>query len=405
MKLQNTDNPLETWEYAERYLGVGTRTYSAFAADMKIADAFHPQRGEASFTVKTFRLPDHAGSYLRNTIPSSLHEIYRGDGSFLLPVHPETLAFEGLRAREDLLRFDAGPALDVVPTANARTVFVRAVGGRPVAPHFLKLHFPKRLSRFTRRLRRPIIALELWVAEEFNRIGVPFLPEVGGGVFGDDPREAWGYLLRECRSSVVEGPAYTVPLFALYGQDYHAPQDPTLLEQLIAGSGERPLDYIRGRIIEPMIKLWVQALQKTGCAAELHGQNTLFAFSKDGAESRVLYRDCAIYVDPSIRDGLGLLGLPGVNVISRDIQFPSEQVLSLVYDSFMGHHALAFIARLASARFGVRHGALEDVARETFASHAGDRRLLPETVYYYDNEIYEGGKWRLVDTGERPQWR
>ncbi|EYF04936.1 ferric iron reductase [Chondromyces apiculatus] len=405
MKLYDCVDPIGTWLYAERYLGVGTRAYSSFSEDLEIAEAFHPQRGAASFTVPTFRLPDSAGSYLQNTLPSALHALYRQEGGFLLPVHPETLAFEGLHERGKLATFAEGPPIEVVPLANARTVFVRAIGGEAVTPHFLKLHYPERLSRFTRRLRRPIIALQLWVAEELFRVGVPFLGEVGGGVFGHDPKEAWGYLIRECRAVGEDAPEFTVPLFALYGGDYRAPEEPSLLEQLVAVSGQSGEAYLAERVIEPMVALWAKALLTTGCAAELHGQNTLFAFSKDGARSKIVYRDCAIYIDPAIREGLALRDLPGLNVISRDIRMPSEQVLSLVYDSFMGHHALTFLARLAEERLGVRRAALHEAAREAFAKATGGRRLLPETIYYYDDKIHANGKWRLVDTGEAPVWR
>ena len=96
-----------------------------------------------------------------------------------------------------LASYPAGPAITVVPSANVRTVFVTAIDGGRVEPHFLKLHYPRRLSRFTRRLRRPIIGLQLWVADELARIGAPVLPEVAGGVLGDDARQAWGYLVRE----------------------------------------------------------------------------------------------------------------------------------------------------------------------------------------------------------------
>ena len=81
-----------SWAQAERYLGVGTRSYSHFSADLDVDDAYHPQRGRPSFEVPTFWVPDGVGEYLTNGLPSSLHGLYREDGRFLLPVHPQTLA-------------------------------------------------------------------------------------------------------------------------------------------------------------------------------------------------------------------------------------------------------------------------------------------------------------------------
>jgi Ferric iron reductase FhuF-like transporter len=398
MLLHDVGDPIACWQYAERYLGVGTRTYSRFAGDLEISPHCHPQLGNPSFTVSTFRVPPPLASWLSNGLASDLPSLYRDGEDVLLPVHPDALHFDGLVGRADLLRCGPGPDLEVVPSANARTVFVARLGGAPVPPHFLKLHYPRRLSRFTRRLRAPIIGLQLWVADELARVGVPFLPEVGGGVFGTGT-DAWGFLVRETALPLP----FVVPLFALYGKDYHAPDDPTLLEQLVRASGEPAEAFVAERIVAPMVRLWVRIVGSTGCAPEMHGQNTLFTFAADGRTTGVLYRDCGIYVDADTRTACGLdRSLPPTNVIPRDVPFPSAQVFSLVYDSFMGHHALSYVAGVAEERLGVDRKALYEAAREAFGSSTD---LLPETVYYYDNTLYDEGGWHLVDTGQRPTWR
>jgi Ferric iron reductase FhuF-like transporter len=396
--------PYARWQYAERYLGGGTRTYSRYAADLEIAPQFHPQHGTPRFDVPTFWVDPERGRYLVGAIPSALHRRYRSGESFLLPVHPETLTEPAVR--DELAGCRPGPPIEVVPSANARTVFVVGVDRAPVEPHFLKLHYPKRLSRFTRRLRWQVIALQLWVAEELWRVDAPFLPEVGGGVLGHDPVEAWGFLVREARVRDASALPVTVPLFALYGHDVRAPADPSLLEQLVDHSGQSAEAWITGRLIEPMISLFVDVLLRTGCALELHGQNTLLCLGDDLRSTRLAYRDCAIYVDPAIRADRGLTrALPPRNVISLDVRKPREQVFSLVYDCFLGHHTLDFIARLAAERFGVDPAALHRFARRAFADRAGGEPLLPPTVYYYDDQLHAGGEWRLVDTGAPPRWR
>ncbi|MDQ4148502.1 MAG: hypothetical protein M3164_00665 [Actinomycetota bacterium] len=406
MLLDEVEDPLETWQYAERYLGVGTRTYSRFAADLEISDAYHPQKGEKSFPLPTFWVTPEHGLYLRSSVESSLHEIYHDGDRFLLPVHPETVGHPGLFGRKQLLSCLKGPTVEVVPTANARTVFVERYDGHDVEPHFLKLHYPKRLSRFTRRLRRPIVTLQLWVTGELARIGAPFLPEVGAGLFTHDAKESWGFVAREVAPLRPSRIPVTVPLFSLYGSDYLSPQDPTLLEQLVVVSGECAEEYITKRIVEPMVRLWLEVVRTTGCALELHGQNALFAFSTAGAGTEIRYRDCAIYVDPLIRQHLRLgADLPPVNVISRDIPFPREQVFSLTYDSFMGHHAFEYLAKIASERLGVSHGALRHAARREFGRSGGGEDLLPKKVYYYDDALHSDGRWQLVETDAAPAWR
>ena len=79
----------------------------------------------------------------------------------------------------------------------------------------------------------------------------------------------------------------------------------------------------------------------------------------------------------------------------------ADEVFSLTYDSFMGHHALSYVAALAEACWGVRPSSLHGAARAAFTA----QDLLPPTVFYYDNVLYENSDWKLVDTGERPDWR
>jgi hypothetical protein len=406
--LAEIGDPVATWQYAERYLGGGTRGYSRFAAQLDISAEHHPVHGAPRFHLPTFWVDPERGRYLPGPAASPLPAHYRDRTGFLLPVHPDTLTLPAVRA--ELAGCRPGPPIQVVPSANARTVFVERIGDAPVPLHFLKLHYPRRLSRFTRRLRRPVIALQLWVAGELARIGAPVLPEVAGGVVGTDPDRAWGFLIREARLAGGQRWPVTLPLFALYGRDLRAPADPTLLEQLVGRSGEDPEQWVTSRLVEPMVTGWVEALLATGCAVELHGQNTLLFLSPDLRESRLGYRDCAVYVDPAIRAQRGLgPDLPPRNVIGQDVDQPRPRVLSLVYDSFLGHHTLAFVARLLAGRFGVSPQALHRSAKKVFAeavaARAGPPDLLPPTVWYYDDRLHPDGAWRLVDTGAPPRWR
>jgi ferric iron reductase FhuF-like transporter len=396
------------WQYAERYVGGGTRTYSRHAGEADVSAACHPQHGSRSFELPTFWVPLDRATLLTNTIASRLPVRYRDGERLLLPVHPDALTHEGLVGREQLPACEPGPRLEVVPLANVRTVFVVASDGAPVPPHLLKLHYPRRLSRFHRRLRRAQIEVQLWVADELARLDVPFLAEVSGTVFGSG-EDAWGFVVREPPALSRSEPMLVVPLFALYGRDIRSPGDATLLEQLVAAAGGRAEEFIAERIVAPMVRLWTRAALEAGCALEMHGQNTLLAFTPDGRHTEVFYRDCDVCIDPATRRRLGLeRTLPRTNIISRDVPIPAPQIFSLGYDSFMGHHTLDYLARLAGERLAVDPRALHAAARQTFAGAVGDmaEELLPPTVYYYDEGARrEGVSWRLADTGRRPQWR
>ncbi|MFE6052633.1 ferric iron reductase [Kitasatospora sp. NPDC056446] len=423
MILDHAQDLLGTWQYAERYLGGGTRGYSAYSADMDIPDRYHPQRGRRRFTVPTFVVPPGLGVFLPSRLESAVAGLYRAGDAFLLPVHPATLTHGPLPGRDVLRSAERGPDLLVVPSANARTVFVERMGGVPVEPHFVKLHYPRRLSRFVRSLRQPVISAQLWACEEMAAAGLPVLPETGGGVLGTEPDTAWGFLVREFRpragNTVGPGhgppgdgdfaagpPHYTVPLFALYGHDVRRPDDPTLMEQLIARSTEAAADWLARRVVVPMVRLWLSAARQTGCALELHGQNALFAFDRDGRRTAVLYRDCDVYIDPGIRRARGMnRDLPPANVISRDVHQPPAHMFGLTYDGFMAHHALSRLADVAAGALGVATHRLHRAAREAFAKHGGPTVPLPDTVFGYRDRLRRDGGWQLRDTGVPPEWR
>jgi hypothetical protein len=382
MLLRDARDPIAVWQYAERYLGVGTRSYSSYAGDLDIDRRYHPLLGDPSFALPTFVVPAGRGGSL--TLPDWYT---RADGGFLLPVHPEIVPLV------DLAGLEPGPALEAVPSANGRTVFVTRMGSARVPPHFVKLHYPKRMSRFVRRLRRPVIELQVWAAHELVAAGLPVMPELGGGWHAD----GWGFLVR----ALDTGPGFTVPLFSLYGADAGHPDDPPLLRQLIDASGVPALSYIAERIVEPMVRLWVSGVLRTGCLLETHGQNTLFRFTLDGFTA-VAYRDSAIYVDALRRAGRSL---PPTNVIPRDVPMPAEAVYSLTYDSFMGHHALSYVAELVHDVYGVEPAQLHEVARAAFASSSSGQLAMPSTTFYYDDALHDDGGWKLVDTGRAPLWR
>jgi hypothetical protein len=395
--------------YAERYLGGGTRTYSSFSDFIDVSPACHPQSGSDTFPLQTFWIEGDSGLWLKSRLTfDHIHHYYDGR-RFLLPVHPDALSCDALLYRNILQAAAPGPLMRVSPAANVRTVFVHSMGDRPVAPHWLKLHYPRRLSRFTRRLRQRIIELELWVSDELHRVSVPTLAEVAGGVIGADPAERWGFLLREAtpRHEALPPGSEFFPCFALYGTDHFEPARPPLLAQLIERSGEPAEAFLIKRILEPLITMWIKALRSAGLILETHGQNTLFAYHQPSGRSAVIYRDCALYVVPELRRREGLpLDYPAKNILGLDVEHPAPQMLSLVYDRFMGNHFLAYVARIAEERFHLPADRLKQAAREIFRASIGDlASLFPAREYYYSDRLLPNNKWELVDTGRDPAWR
>src|SRR2546425_668872 len=82
-------------------------------------------------------LRNYAGAYLRSDAHSELHALYCRPDHFLFVVHPDVLAMPELYMRSVLDSSARGPLVEVAPSANARTVFVRSIDGAAVTSHFL----------------------------------------------------------------------------------------------------------------------------------------------------------------------------------------------------------------------------------------------------------------------------
>ena len=350
--LEYYDNQIDAWLYAERYVGGGTRTYSKFSADSEGDRNYDPIYGSPTYDLQTYKIPLDKGRVMTQDFGRGLQSLYFFNDYFLLPVHPDTLK-QKLYMKNLLQNLEKGPLLTVIPTASLRTVFVKTINNKPVEPHFIKLHYPLRVSRFIRRLRSKIIALELWTSDQLHKSGISYLPEVGGAVIGDNPKESWGFIIRQAAPDKISYLPYITPFFALYGIDINHPNDQPLLTQLIDASCQDPIKWLTDRLIDPLVGFWCNTLERTGCLPETHGQNTLLGFTKDGLNTQVIYRDCDMYVIPELLSSAAKVTLPNKNVIGQDVKHPTDKMVSLIYDSYMGHHNISYIAKVSEKQYGI----------------------------------------------------
>lgn len=406
MQLSEFAPGLGTWIEAERYVGLGTQTYSRHASVSSASPRYRPSSDLPCFELETRMVPvPHAE--LVGVEDSVFHQIYFQDEHVVVPLHPDAVSLMEPKKRRRWDGWRPGPTFWVAPLANTRTVAVSSVGDQEVGhKHFLKLHFPGVLSRFPRPLYEEDVRHHLWVSGELLRSQAPVLAEVGGGLYRETDGSAWGYLLRDPYKIVRNGHT-VVPMFSLYGTDVRFPSQKSLLEQLILQSGQSAGGYIAENIVEPLVRLWVEVALTTGCLLPLHGQNALFRFSRTSARGDVLFRDCSVYVDEFLRpSGTDLASTRYYRFLRPDDVSRAMEIRSLMYDSFLGHHVLEYIDRLAVATLGVSEGFLKTVAREAFENSGGWKIPMPTTVHYYDDLCSpQKGRWPVRDTGQRPSWR
>jgi hypothetical protein len=170
MKLDACCGGNQALGYMERYVNEGTQTYSPFAARTEVAPQFQPRSDLPSFELVTVHAPEERVSVFQAEPAGSLREFYLRPDGVLFAVHPETWGSFGVENLDKLHSLPRGKPIQVAPTASTRTVL--ALEHAMDAPlHFIKLHYPQRISRFNRRLRRANIqnsvALTLAIGHEF----------------------------------------------------------------------------------------------------------------------------------------------------------------------------------------------------------------------------------------------
>ena len=412
MRLDIAQNPIAVWLYAERYLSIGVRSYSPFSAINEVPPVYQPESAAPVFSVPTFwidNVSDAEFTCSSDRISSELAAIYSPDRRMvLLPIHPAAIPLLSLATQNGLKKLPVGPSLEVSPTSSTRTVYVHRVDGFTTVPqHFLKLHFPGRISRFVRSLTWEEVRQQLWISREIQRARLHHLPDLGGGHALSRGGSSVSFLLRSAQPVCDLGDRFfTVPGFSLYGGDRLVPEDPPLLVQLPQLFGESAADFIVGRIIVPTVELWVRIVSRTGTIPELHGQNVLFCFDLSGLGSSVCFRDFDLFIDRTICQAIGV-DCPDLPIASREEskRVDTDQLLSLSYDGFLVHHFLARIAGLAEDRFGIPRHVIRGAARAAFKAAGGNNLPVAEKCFYYQNRLYPGKQFTLREDASFELWR
>lgn len=402
---RHSDDP-NTFLYLERYINADSRTYSPFAHQSEGDLKYHPAGDTESFEVPCLEIPKEKIMIYLDKPNSQLLNHYIRKETVLFPVHPEIFADVTIPVIKELRKYPS-TSICVSPTASTRTVMTVAKK-TDLPKHFIKLHYPKRISRYIRRLRSNTIQDSIEVSKNLENFTIgkfAYYPETIGMTYGFDP-EAWGFIIRETTlRPVSEKKRFLIPLFALYCQDTKNPDDLPLLVQLIQFLNEDPQIFTLNHIMKPIIQIWCTVLRERGFLFEMHGQNTLLELDiHQLSPCRIVYRDLDVYVDPMIREQHQLpLPFPKTHLITYENR---EKLYSLKYDAFIGHHLFDYLARLLEQYFGVNSKALQKSCKETFRQFFQDADLyFTNKTFYYSNEISPDNKVKVIETNNPPKWR
>ncbi|HZF41087.1 MAG TPA: short-chain oxidoreductase, partial [Blastocatellia bacterium] len=270
-----------------------------------------------------------------------------------------------------------------------------------------KLHYPRRISHFNRRLRRKNIRNSVEATHDLAHVSFDkfaYLPDSLGFTYGDGGNP-WGFLVREGTPRPYRGARFLAPYFALYGGDLRHSEDRPLLVQMIERLGAEPQSFVIDEIMIPVLECWAKVVRERGILLESHAQNLLLEIDSDFRPRRVVHRDLDVWVDAEARKQAGLEAL-GAS-IGPDTPYPREQHYSLVYDHFIGRELFDYLLGVLTRFYSAKESAVRGRVAEAFHRNFPDAdAFLPgDTTYYFSNELLPGNEFRLVDTMQAPEWR
>ena len=385
--------------YLERYVNEGSRTYSTLSQRFEGCEKYHPVHGVRAFRVPCLQVPKEKVAIFLDNPNTNILDKYIQEDTILMPIHPEIFKDDNVPFIKELRNY-AQTSVLVAPAASTRTVLTLA------KPHFIKLHYPRYISRFTRRMTRNIIQNSVEVSKGLTDLSVPhfgFLPESIGIAFGEGP-DSWGFIIRETLARpMLDKKGFLIPLFSLYSRDLNNSHDLPLVIQLIELHKEDPVGFVLEYIMKPIIRIWCASIRVAGFLFEMHGENTLLELDEQCFPARIIYRDLDIDIDIEMRKNLGLhTNFPR----TKHITYEREKTYSLTYDCFIGHHLFDYIAEVLKDYYGIDPRVLQKECRETFHKNFPDAdNYFSNKIYYYASDLGADNKYKLIPTKDKPKWR
>lgn len=391
--------------HLERYVNGGSRTYSAFSSHIDISPKYQPTGETDYFDVPRVLVPKEKTTIFTADPQEAVYNHYiRGD-QVVFAIHPEILQDDEIAYMKELRDYPRTTSIRVSPTASSRTVLTR---DKHLPEHFLKMHCPRRISRFLRKYRAASVEQSVLVSRELSSINLESFAYLAKslGVYVGTRADGWGYSIREAIPrpfKKTEG--LMIPFFSLYSHDLRSPDDPPLLAQLIALHGADPMSFVLERIMFPLIEGWCHVNRETGIILAPHGQNVLLEVDTELQPQRIVHRDFIVYIDEKRRVGKG----SHLNCLEHRLLKSDEErakVYSLIYDSFIGHHLFDYLASVLERSYKVSPSELQAACKEAFSRYFPDSdQYLTDRTYYYSNEIMPDNSSKLVETHKPKVWR
>lgn len=395
MKLENLNE--NSLIYLENF--VNQRSYSRFCNDSEVSKKYRPKFAYHGFKLPVLEFDRTEVEIIISNPSKKVLDIYLG-GKVKFPIHPDIFYGDIKKKFSKNLKGHTWAK----PTASTRTVLIE-----DNHEHFIKLHLPKRISRYNRRLSDSSVMHSILISKELEKINYPdyfgFLPETIGIYH---KKEKFGFIVREkmIRSKKNLG-GFLIPFFSLTSSDELNSKDEPILFQLIKKSRELPEMFFIDKILKPFIESWTDVVQKTGILLEMHGQNTLLEIDNDFLPKKIIYRDFqSLVVDPKIREDNNFEIPFSKHIIGRD-GFCREKEFALTYDYLIFHHLISPIVEAFSKEYNKKTNViyleLKKILMNSFPKY---REFFPKKgSYQFANQTFGDNKTVLKKVDFCMEWR
>jgi len=404
MKLKDFKHLKDSYIHLERYVNGGSRTYSQYSGINELDVKYHPTGDNPSFEVPIYKIPHEKAMVWTSSLKEPFSSEYIQDDGVLFAVHPEIINDDSVDYMQEIRKYPKVKSIRVSPTASSRTVLV--LEPETTLPgYFLKLHCPRKISRFYRRHRAAIIKLGIDVSEELMKVDLPsfgMMPKPLGMACGN-MENGWGYSIRNYDPYPVIKNRALIPFFALFSQDIIHTGDPIILQQLIDMHGQDPAEFVLNKIMFPLIETWCHVHRKTGIILAPHAQNILLEVDTNLMPQRIIHRDFVVSVDRKRRNDDRLDSLEHRMLTTEEMRVKSY---SLIYDSFIGHHLFDYIAKAMKEIYGVETNVLQSGCKEAFKKYFPDvNSYMDNNTYYYSDQLSADNSCKVIETNKPPTWR
>lgn len=286
-------NPLEAWQYIERYVNKGSE--SGFD---KINNTIPVYTSPYSDT-KQYPLDVYDCSQLETESLSACHS-----SDILQPnefvLHPGNIILssdnEIIKRAVDKLIFKNRNRYIATPTSSSRTVFISSSNK---CLGFFKLHYDGLVGRVNRSIskKQALSSIELteMIVKAIEKKILPhnlhFFKEPFAKVVRNDDYEM-AYVFRELNPFPYnENIKYIIPMFSLFSKDKYALNDATLLQQLFEAQNLSIEQFILNSIIYPIFNCYFELLLTIGLQPEWQAQNVLLGLDNDFKVIGIIFRD------------------------------------------------------------------------------------------------------------------